>query len=140
MQVDAFILANAAEIRDGMAYVLGGGWTQCWPSPDQAYPYERSVGLFIAIRIGYDESGAEHGFRIEIRDPDGDALDLGPLDGAFEISRILGTNPGMSQLVQIAGSLPVEIHRPGIYSVVLFLDGAEARHIQFEALAMPPPV
>lgn len=138
MQVDAFILANAAEIRDGMAYVLGGGWTQCWPSPDQAYPHERSVGLFIAIRIGYDESGAEHEFRIEIRDPDGVAL--GPFDGAFDLSRSSGTNPGMSQLVQIAGSLPVEIPMPGIYSVVLFLDGAEARRIQFEALAVPPPV
>ena len=43
------------------------------------------------------------------------------------------------KLVQIAGSLPVEIHRPGIYSVVLFLDGAEARRIQFEALEVQPP-
>ena len=126
MQVDAFMLANAAEVRNGMAYVLGGGWTQCWPLPDQAYPHERSIGLLIAIRAEYDEIGVEHELRIEVHDADGIALDLGPLGGTFKIGRSPGTKPGMSYLIQSAGSLHVTIPTPGIYSVALFIDGAEA--------------
>lgn len=138
MQVDAFMLANAAEVRNGMAYVLGGGWTQCWPLPDQTYPHERSIGLLIAIRAGYDEIGTEHALRVEVRDPEGSALDSRPLDGALKIERSPGTKPGVSHLIQIAGSLPVTIPAPGIYAVVLLIDGAEAHRIQFEALAEPP--
>ena len=39
MQVDSLLPANSAELRDGLLFVLGGGWTRCWPEPGQQFPF-----------------------------------------------------------------------------------------------------
>ncbi len=38
VEVDALFLANGAEVQGGLAYVLGGGWTRCWPPPLTTIP------------------------------------------------------------------------------------------------------
>jgi len=44
----------------------------------------------------------------------------------------------MSQLAQTSAGIEIEIPAPGIYAVVLELNGVEAKRIQFEALAQSP--
>lgn len=139
MQVDTFMLANAAEGHDGMVSVLGGGWTRCWPDSGQAYPYQRSIIVVIGIRVESSETNVEHGFRLEIRDSEGIVLGPGQADGTFNVARDGDLSPGMSQLLQIAGALSVEIPSPGVYSIVLVVNGSEVRRIAFEALGEPPP-
>lgn len=138
MQVDTLMLANAAEGHDGAVSVLGGGWTRCWPTAGQGYPDQRNIIVVVGIRVEYNETNAEHRFRLEVRDSDGIVLGPGQADGTFNVGRDVNLTPGMSQLLQIAGAISVEIPSPGIYSIVLIVDGAEARQIAFEALAQPP--
>ena len=138
MQVDTFLLASAAEGHDGMVSVLGGGWTRCWPTAGENYPDQRNIVVVIGIRVEHGETDVEHSFRLEIRDAGGIVLGPGQADGTFSVGRDANLTPGMSQVLQIAGAISVEIPSPGIYSVVLVLDGSEARRIAFESLAEPP--
>ena len=92
----------------------------------------------VGIRVEYDETDTEHSFRLDVRDSDGIVLGPGQADGTFNVGRDEDLTPGMSQLLQIAGAISVEIPSPGIYSIILIVDGSEARQIAFEALAQPP--
>lgn len=138
MQVDVLMLANSAELRDGLLYVLGGGWTRCWPDAGQSYPLDRMIVAAFAIRVEYGETNEEHRFSLEIRDPDEMVIGPGQAEGGFTVGRDATLTPGMSQVVQMAGTLSVKLPSPGIYSVVLSIDGREERRIAFEALSQRP--
>lgn len=138
MQVDVLMLANSAELREGLLYVLGGGWTRCWPEPGQGFPYDRVIVAAFAIRVDYAETNEEHKFRLEIRDSDEAALGPGQVEGGFTVGRDAHLTAGMSQVVQMAGPLAIKLPSAGVYSVVLSIDGREQQRIAFEALSGPP--
>lgn len=136
MQVDTLMLVNSAEVRDGLLYALGGGWTRCWPESG-AYPFRRSIGLAFAVRVDYSETNEEHQFRLTLRDSD-ELVMAEEFTGGFTVGRDPGLTVGMSQVVQIAAGVDVEIPRPGIYAAVLELNGIEERRITFEAHSSSP--
>ena len=138
MQVDALMLANSAELREGLLYVLGGGWTRCWPEPGQGFPYDRVIVAAFAIRVDYAETNEEHKFRLEIRDSDEAVLGPGQVEGGFTVGRDAHLTAGMSQVVQMAGPLAIKLPSAGVYSVVLSIDDREQQRIAFEALPGPP--
>ena len=138
MQVDVLMLANSAELREGLLYVLGGGWTRCWPEPGQGFPYDRVIVAAFAIRVDYAETNEEHKFRLEIRDSDEAVLGPGQVEGGFTVGRDAHLTAGMSQVVQMAGPLAIKLPSAGVYSVVLSIDDREQQRIAFEALSGPP--
>ena len=137
MQVDALLLADSAEVVNGKLYLMGGGWTNCTPPPDVDYPYDRLTASAVTIRVGYQETNEEHKFSLEFRDSDERPLGA-RIDGEFTVGRGADLTPGMSQLVQFAGAVPVHLPGPGAYTVVLMLDEREERRIQFQAMPKPP--
>lgn len=137
MDVDALILARAAEVNDGLVSMLGGGWMRCAPPPQETYPFVHVVVVVATLRVGYAETNAPHRFGLEIRDSDEIVLGPSQANGDFNVGRPHDLTPGMSQVVQFAIPMPVELAKPGIYSVVLTIDDGEARRIQFEALPQP---
>ena len=138
MQVDSLLLANSAELRDGLLFVLGGGWTRCWPEPGQQFPFQRVIVSALAIRVDYAETNEEHRFRLEVRDADETVLQPQQIDGGFTVGRPPDLAAGMSQVVQMAGPMAVEIPAPGVFSLVLAIDGSEARRIAFEVMPASP--
>lgn len=138
MQVDVLTLANSAELRDGLLYLLGGGWTRCWPDAGRSYPLDRAIVAAAAIRVEYGETNEEHKFRLEVRDSDETILGPDQVEGGFTMGRDAHLTAGMSQLVQLAGSLSVKLPSAGVYSVVLSVDGREQKRIAFEALEQRP--
>ena len=138
MQVDAFMIARAAEVHDGLVSALGAGWTRCWPGPEQKYPYLWSPTLFASLRVASDEMNKEHSFSLTVRDPGGTILGPSQIEGAFIVVRDPKAAPEMSQLVHITGSFRVELPKPGIHSVVLGVNGADFHRIAIEALPGPP--
>ena len=139
MEIDALILSRAAEVNAGLISMLGGGCMRYWPQPSQQYPFTQVWVVVGAIRVGYADTNAQHQFGIEIRDSDEVVLGPTQVAGDFNVGRPHDLTPGMSQLVPIAVPVPAELPQPGIYSVVLSIDGREAKRIQFEALAQAPP-
>ncbi len=138
MQVDSLMLANSAELRDGLLFLLGGGWTRCWPEPGQQFPFERVIVSALAIRVDYAETNEEHRFRLEVRDADESVLQPQQIDGGFTVGRPSDLVVGMSQVVQVAGPMAVQIPSPGIFSLVLTIDDSEAKRITFEVMGGPP--
>lgn len=139
MEIDALILVRAAEVNAGLISMLGGGCMRCWPQPSQQYPFTQVWVVVGAIRVGYADTNVQHQFGIDIRDSDEVVLGPTQVAGDFNVGRPHDLTPGMSQLVPIAVPVPAELPQPGIYSVVLSIDGREAKRIQFEALALAPP-
>ena len=138
--VDALFLANAAETPGGLLYSLGGGWTRCWPSPGQKYPFERPISIVLMIRIPWGQANREHEFTLSVRDGEERSIVRGgePATGKFKVGRDVNLLDGMSQLATVAFNAPAELAIPGIYHVVIELNGTEAKRIQFEALDGPP--
>ena len=136
MEVDTLILANSAEVRNGLLYVLGGGWMRCWPENGQ-YPFRRVVVAVFSVRVEYMETNQEHSFRLTLRDSDENRFG-GEFSGGFKVGRDTNLTPGMSQIIQSSVGIEAEFANPGIYSVILDINGREAKRIQFETLARNP--
>ncbi len=138
VDVDALFLSNSAEVLNGMAYVLGGGWTRCWPraADAQTYPYERVLPITVFFRVPWGDTNTEHRFRVRIQDEDNSNL-TAPVEGMFNAGRQAGLTLGMSQVVALSVRSRVTIPGPGIYHVVVDVNDSERKRIQFEAIQDP---
>ena len=136
VQVDALFLANTAEVPpNGLLYVLGGAWSRCWPMGEHDYPYERPIVVVAIFRVPWNETNVQHSFKIAVQDDDN--ASLSSAEGMFAAGRQPDLTDGASQVVAASLSLPTKLQKPGLYSVVVELDGAERKRIQFEALPNP---
>lgn len=138
VEVDALFLANAVEKPGSLVYVLGGGWTRCWPQPGQAYPFNRVIPLVVIFRIPYSEANRDFAFSIALRDGEEQDITESHVSGSFKVGRDVDLTDGMSQVVVVALSAPVKLEQAGVYHVVVEVDGQVKKEIQFEALAGPP--
>ncbi len=135
--VDSMLLADAVQVRDGLLFLMGGGWMRCWPPAPGQFPIDRPLPLAVVFRVPYHETNIEHNFSISVRDSDEQDL-VPPAQGQFRVGRDVSLTEGMSQLVPVAGGPTVKLERPGIYYIVLSLDGQEAHRISFEVLNQQP--
>ena len=140
IELDAVLLANSAEVHGGMAYVLGGAWSRCWPPEGLAYAYERPISLVLVFRVPWGETNILHNFKIAFVDSDNAPVSP-PAEGAFKAGREANLTDGASQLVVATLTAPVRLTAPGLYYVSVEVDGAERKKIQFEAIDRPgtPP-
>ncbi len=137
MEVDAFFLSNAAEVRGNLLYALAAGWMRTWPPPGQKYPFERPLAISAIIRVDWMETNEDHSFEISVRDSEETVLGE-PVTGQFNVGRDADLTRGMSQVLVVGGAYPVTLPGPGIYVIVLSIDGTEVKRIQFESLSRPP--
>lgn len=127
MKLDWLGLANYAEDRAGLLYVMGGGWdTIHVGAPVQGMP----EGVFTVIQ-GYlvirllfhpTETDREHTFRVTVMDADG--AQLGAIDGGMRVDRSSGLPANWDQNVNIV--LPLSgfpLPREGNYVINLQVDG-----------------
>jgi hypothetical protein len=140
VEVDALFLANGAEVRDGLTYVLGGGWTRCWAS-DGKLPHQRQLFVVIMFRVPWDETNRQHSLRVRVLDDDGANLlgEEGGATGSFNKGRQADLHVGASQSLPVALALPVTLEREGIYHVAVDVDEQELKRIDFEFFESTPP-
>jgi hypothetical protein len=125
MQLDAFILADAASTPgDGKFYVHGGGLSR-FVVP--VLPFPLGVAAFIRFEVGEDDISQAHQFRVAVLGPVGP--NIRPIDFQNipeEPARLL---EGEQRFMQIGLNLPLFIVRPGLYNVELYVDGDLVRSI-----------
>jgi hypothetical protein len=134
------LVADSAEVREGLLFLLGGGWTEVGPQPQ---PFA-IAGL---LEVEWEETNARHTLDIVFEDEDGGALNvptpagLQPLriNAGFEVGRPPGSAPGTSFNMPLAIPILPIPWTPGRRYVVRFsLDGAEADRLRFLVRPAPP--
>jgi len=131
MDVDFLTLADSAQVVGDKLYMLGGGWN--FVNAPQ-FPAQHSMSVAVGFSVDWMETNRRHDFRIELRNED-DGHKLADVAGQFEAGRPAGIPPGTTQKVLLAFSFAVSIERAGQYVVRLFLNGQDAKHQAFMAIA-----
>jgi hypothetical protein len=96
-------LADAAEVREGLLFALGAGWTEIGPAP-------QPFALAGIIEVTWDETNHRRQGEIVIVDEDGQPLVVPTPAGeqpfriplSFDIGRPPGTAPGRSFNLPVA--------------------------------------
>jgi len=127
VKLDLMMLANHAEVQNGLMYVSGGGWdTINVQAPTQGVPPDVFTVMqgFLLVKLLFHptETDREHEFRIAVMDSDG--KELAGTQGSFRVDRDHDLPGGWLQNVNIV--LPVTgipLPGPGRYEINLNVDG-----------------
>jgi uncharacterized protein DUF6941 len=134
------VLADSAEVRDGLLFLLGGGWTEVGP---QQQPF----ALAGIIEVDWGETNARHVLDVSFEDEDGASLMFSTPTGSqplritthFEVGRPPGSAHGTSFNVPVAiPMLPVPWLPGRSYVVQLAIDGREVDRLRFRVRADAP--
>jgi hypothetical protein len=134
------LLADSAEVREGLLFRLGGGWSETGPSPQ---PFA-IAGL---LEVEWDEANARHTVEFTIDDEDGGPLQVPTPTGEqpfkivteFQVRRPPGSPPGRSFNVPVAMPIMPIPWTPGRrYTLVLCINGTEVDRARFSVRANPP--
>ncbi len=126
MKLDWMALANYAEHRDGLLYIMGGGWdtinvaAPIEGAPDNVFAVITGT-LVIRLLFHPTETDREHGFHVTVVDADGN--EVGSLDGGLRVEHIRGLPAGWDQAVHIV--IPMTgfaLPSPGNYVINLLVN------------------
>lgn len=152
MTVDAF-LCDGVQAVGGKLYALGIGWNLINTA---ALPAQHSrIGIGMLIHVPYTATNQNHKFVVQINSEDGGVVPLATaaegsdprvvengrvvrLGGEFNVGRPPELTHGDEQIVPLAVHLDmVEFEQPGLYSVMVLVDGSEAARLPFRIRQVP---
>jgi len=131
------LLADSAEVREGLLFLLGSGWNEVGP---QAQPFA-IAGL---LEVDWEETNSKHSIDIIFEDEDGSPLNVPSptgdqplrLTAAFEVGRPPGSARGSSFNLPLAIPITPVPWAPGRrYVVKISIDGKEVDRLKFTVRA-----
>lgn len=138
------VLADSAEVREGLLFLLGGAWTQTGPLP-------QPFAIAGVIEVDWDECNKKHAAEFAIEDLDGNALMVPGLTGEqqpfrfstpFEIGRPPGSPQGTTFNIPVAVPVPQIPWAPGRhYVLIVKINESEHDRVRFSVRPVPaaPP-
>lgn len=126
MRAATAMLANAAEVREGLLYVLGGGIEQLWVSE---LPTEVAPTVVVSVELDAADLGRSFEPHLVVVDPAGDALvdvDMPPATPERE----LGGDDGTA-LFPMVFTIGMPVARQGVHRLQLLVDGVELASLRF---------
>ncbi len=135
------LLANSAEVRESLLYILGGGWDQIGPNP-------QPFAITGYLEIEWDETNRKHEVEILVEDEDGKPLMVQAPSGEYQPLKIgsaftAGRPPtapvGTSFNVPLAIPIVALPWTPGKrYVVTLKVNGNQLDRLIFTVRPLPP--
>ena len=134
------LLADSAEVREGLLFLLGGGWSEAGPA-------SQMFAIAGLIHVEWDEANTKHSAEFTIDDEDGVPLTVPTPTGdqpfkiasEFEVGRPPGSPRGRSFNVPVAlPILPIPWAVGRRYTVVLRIDGVEVDRVAFSVRSASP--
>lgn len=134
------LVADSAEVREGLLFLLGGTWSYVGPNP-------QPFAIAGVIELDWDEANERHNAEFLIEDVDGNPLMVPSLTGEqpfilntpFEMGRPPGSARGTTF------NLPVAIPIPPIpwaqgrhYVLIVRINGVERDRVRFTVREAPP--
>lgn len=128
-QIDLLLLANHAEVQNGLLYTMGAGWdtvNRAYDPAGQPEPFRFSLAL--GVVVPWSETNVAHPVNVWIEDEDGRRLVNSRFD--LEVGRPPGRPPGSDTRTVMASSLTVQFPHAGGYRVVAEINGlSETRRV-----------
>jgi hypothetical protein len=118
--IEFLILANHAEAKNGLLYLLGGGWTDHWRkiAPNAPVPVSH-FGIGVAVNVPWDDTNRPH--RLTIRMETDDGKELAKIEGDVNVGRPPTLPPGSDQRAILAFNVDTQWPAPGGYRIVSWL-------------------
>lgn len=133
MQVSTALLCDAASVREGLLFVLGGGITRLTRAE---LPAPMNVALALTISVHRMEIGRPHELAIDVISEDG--VKAAEVRGAFQVPEA-PSSLGVHEQLLVPVVLPftnVPLPKHGDYSIEVSVDGHHERSIPFRVI--PP--
>ncbi|HUS14017.1 MAG TPA: hypothetical protein VM536_03270 [Chloroflexia bacterium] len=135
--VDFLLIADRAEVVGGKLYLMGGAWEHI-TVVDASQPVSFSIAL--GINIPWNATNERHRMRLQVQDADG--ASLAELDGELVAGRPPHLSAGSPQRLLFATTFGIMVPHPGLFAIVVALNGVEARRTTFDvavnAAGRPP--
>ena len=134
-------LADSAEVREQLLFILGGGWSEVGPQP-------QPFALAGIIEVTWEETNNRRRLQFLIEDEDGHPLSVPTptgeqpfrIEANFEVGRPPGAPPGSSFNVAIAVTVAPLQWTPGRrYIVKAVVDGETMDQVTFAVRPHPQP-
>lgn len=141
--VEFIVIANHAEVQNGLLYLSGGGWSEHWrlPQPDGTFPPTK-LGLGVSILTPWGDANRPVNLTLRVEHEDG-GDPLATLDAQMEVGRPPGLTAGSDLRSVLAANIDLMIAKAGGYRVVAELGDGEAdgarRSASFRVHDSPPP-
>lgn len=135
-------LADSAEVREGLLFILGGGWNAVGP---ESQPFA-IAGL---LEVDWEETNAQHAIEFVFEDEDGAPLMIPTAAGdqplklgtTFEVGRPPGSARGSSFNVPLAlPFLPIPWTPGRRYLIRVSIGGTERDRLSFSVRAAGQPI
>lgn len=119
-RIESVMLANHAEVRDGLLYMLGGGWAYAWRAAPEGQPPE-SIHLGVVVSVLFDPSDVnESGVWLRVVDEENRSV-FG-LEGTVQVAEIERSHSPTRRAI-VAANLEVRFPHAGIYHILAGLGG-----------------
>lgn len=137
MRIDWAILANGAEARDGLVYVLGGGWDTAYR---QTFPATLTAALTVRLLCQVEEATLPHQMSLRFRPASGGepfaSTEAFPL--LTNIPDDLPSGWEVPTVVAI-GLAGLSIPHAGEFRLEIDVDGTVVKTLPFRVLEQPLP-
>ncbi len=137
--IEYLLLANHAEVQNGLLYISGGGWANLFRGPldPDSPPPTNHFGIGASVLIPWDETNQHH--HVVIRIEQENTLPLLRIEGEIEVGRPPGLLPGTDQRVAVGFGVDIQFPEEGSYRAVAEI-GEDSRSVGFRVLDQPKPL
>ncbi len=126
------MLADFAQVREGLLFVVGGGITRLY-APE--LPAPMNVCLVLAIELHRMEREQPHELNVQIMDEDGGQV--AEIKGGFQMQNTQAAHHETVNIPMVFDLRMVGLARYGFHVVEVSIDGHHERTLQF-LLGTPP--
>lgn len=134
--IDFLILANHAEVQNGLLYIAGGGWSDHHrPVPAQGPAPVSTIGMGVGVKVSWTDTNTPLQLTLVLEDADGKGQ-LANVGANLTAGRAPTLPPGSDQVVVMAFNVHVQFQHPGEYRLVARL-ADQARTVAFRVHDLP---
>jgi len=136
--IEFLLLANHAEVQNGLLYASGAGWSDIFRPPHgpEGQVQVNHFGIGASISIPWEETNQPHRLSISIQREEGDA-ELSRIETDVEVGRPPGLPVGTEQRAVFGIGADMAFPEQGGYRVVATVDG-DTRSVYFRVRDVPP--
>ena len=135
-RIENLMIANHAEVVNGLLYISGGCWTRhhrAKPKEGESAP-RSTFGIAMTVIVPWTEANRPHAVTVTIESEDDPQHPVVNVKGELTVGRPPDAKPGSEQRAAFAVNTNVQFPKPGGYSLKAVLSNGDVRSVSFEVI------